>query len=327
MRVICYISVTLFAVWSCDTKNTTTTIERDLKYIAFETAPVQSPSLLVNPSLRCFPGEQSLELTLQLKGLVPEPITVQETIVHNSRGLRSGVVSGIKLPIEKDTTVSHRFSPVNDAKLFQTTGLPGLIDSVYHIDVFYTIAGKDGVRVINLVSKMRHDTFVAYRKAYAAPVEIYSFDIGSGFDERQRQFLLTKNIASPTPFVHITEQELALSGLNFKLKCFHRNDTLVAEVFAINHSDMTVRIDPSMITLLGPGIESYQDNLTLEKVTGSKNDPDVLRKGDRASITIRLHAHASPDELKLIVKDAFSGSTGTKLFAEDLKLVRTSRVE
>ncbi|HEY3406521.1 MAG TPA: hypothetical protein VGK59_24200, partial [Ohtaekwangia sp.] len=188
--------------------------------IVFTTTPVQSSSLLVKPTLKCYPGKQHLELDLRMESLTPEKITITEIVLSSTKGLRSldERIAGktFTIPAKGDTTFLLTFNPVNDNALFQTTGMPGLIDSVYTLDVFYSVDGKQDVRVVKLMSRMPEEVFLAYRKFYSIPVQIYQCNTENAFGEKQRQFLMTSGIIHKDPFVHVTEQEVAVSGLNFR---------------------------------------------------------------------------------------------------------------
>jgi hypothetical protein len=298
--------------------------------ILFVTTPVQSPSLLVRPTLRCFAEDQRMELSIALENLDTEKITISEISFNNSNGLNSSVenLSHKKwmLPVGSDTTLVTTLRHINDKNLFHTTGLPGLIDSVYNLSVFYTVDGKEGMRIVNLVSKMPTEMFLSYRKKYDDPVQLYIFNTTNGFDEKQKEFLVRNKITKASPFVHITEQEVAVSGLNFRVKCFQVKDSLFTEIFAVNHSDMTVKIDTSKIDVIVEGLSkrSTDANISIEKVTGSKEDINILGKGDRTIIKMRRKVDESPEKLLLSFASSFFLSNGRPLFSDDLQLIRSS---
>jgi hypothetical protein len=203
--------------------------------------------------------------------------------------------------------------------------LPGLVDSSYSLSVFYSLEGKEGVRVVNLVSSMPEEMFSLYRKFYDTPIQIYYFNTANGFGEKQRQLLKTNTVMKTPSFVHITEQEVAVSGLNFRVKCFYRKDSVHTEIFAVNHSDMTIRMDTSKIDVIVDGTqgEDSSTQFKIEKVTGSKDEVDILRKGDRVIITMRKYVRDDPERLWLAVAESFFLSTGNPLFNDNLELIRS----
>jgi hypothetical protein len=300
---------------------------QDSGSLVFATTPVQSPSLLVAPTLKGFPANQRLELTLKIESLQPERITIESIVLNNSNGLNSFIGNDTNqkliIPVGRDTTITETIDHIHDKKLFHTTGLRGLIDSTYNLAVYYSVEGKAGVRIINLVSKMSGQTFLAYRDLYDSPVHAYSLNTTNGFDEKQRQFLMMNGIGTASPFVHVTEQEVAVSGLNFRIKCFHNKDSVFAEIFAVNHSDMTVRIDTSKIDLFTDeaGNKINEKDIAIRKVTGSNTDTHILGEGDRIIIRIRQHVPLRPEKLWLSFAETFFLSTGKPLFHDNLELI------
>ena len=326
MRIFNLICFALMGFVSCGPVN-----KNEAVSIAFMSRPVQSQSLLVIPTLACFPGEQRLELNLTLKNLLSEKIAITEISLNNSIGIKSLAeslgVQSFSITENGDTTMLLTFKPVNDKELFQATGLRGLTDSTYYLSVFYSVEGKEGVRVVNLVSRMLKETFLVYRKLYDAPVQIYQFNTANDFDEKQRKFLQTNVVSETPPFVHITEREVAVSGLNFRIKCFHLKDTLYAEIFAVNHSDMTIRIDTSKMDMIIDGLQGEISNTQLSnvKITGKRDETDILRKGDRTIIRMRKYVRENPERLWFAFSESFFLATGKPLFNDDLELIRTLR--
>lgn len=324
MRIIVLMFVTLMGLVACEPQQEIKTSG----LIDFKTTPVQSQSLLVEPTLTCNSQTQLLELNIRLTSRVSETLVIKNIVLNNSNGLNSSderlAAKSICIQEKRDTTLQLTFNHINDKFLFQATGLRGLTDSVYNVSVFYSVQGKEGVRVVNLVSKMPKDTFLAYKKTYDTPIAVYYFNTANGFDEKQRSFLKTNGITKTPPFVHITEQEAGVTGLNFRIKSFHRHDSLHTEVFAVNHSDLSVRIDPSGIDLRFDSLkaETSRTQISSEKVTGAKDETDMLRKGDRIIIKMKKYVPIAPDRLWLTFSRSFFLSTGQPLFADDLELMK-----
>jgi hypothetical protein len=325
MRITALMFLTMMVLVSCVPQEGIETSETSIPFI---TTPVQSQSLLVAPQLTCDPQTQRLELNIRLASRVPETIVVKNIILNNSNGLNSAdehlATKPINIRETQDTTILLTFNHVNDKYLFQATGLPGLIDSVYNLSVFYSVDGKEAVRVVNLSSKMPKEKYSLYKKTYDTPIAIYYFNTTNGFDEKERLFLKTNSITKTPPFVHITEQEAGVAGLNFRIKSFHRRDTLHTEIFAVNHSDLSVRIDPSGIDMIFDGlkVDTSRTEISSEKVTGAKDETEMLGKGDRIIIKMKKYVPIAPDRLWLTISRSFFLSTGLPLFADDLELIR-----
>jgi hypothetical protein len=299
--------------------------------VVFVSRPVQSEALLATPILKFIPGEQQLDLNLGLKNLAPETINISLVMIHNENGMTTFAEGlpdkNVGVDTGKDTTLLLTFNPINEKSLFQNTGLHGLIDSVYTMSVYYTIEGKEGTRVVGLESRMPKDVFFAYRKSHDIPIRIYYFNTSSDFDQRQQQNIKTNTPLHTSSFVHTTEQELAVSGLNFRIKCFHRKDSLFAEIFTVNHSDMTIRMDTSKMDLLIDDQRNKlsETRLSIEKVVGSKDEADILRTGDRSIIKMRSLMHNAPEKLLLAFAESFYLSNDKPLFCDDLELSPFSR--
>lgn len=310
---------------ACNSSNDTSTDSEET--IVFSARPVKTQSLYAKPTLKAVLKDQQLRLTLELEKLTDKKIIVKEIVLNNPGGLNSfpNNVQLKRLPVinDKDTTLVLTFNHINNNKLFQATGLPGMIDSVYHLSVVFSLEGIEGVRTMNLDFKMPEELFLAYKKKYNTQVQVYNLNAAKGFDERQRQYLLKEKITPNSPFVHMSEQELALSGLNFRFKCFHKDDSLHAEIFVVNHSDLTIRLDTTKLNLI---VNNAPDSITklisINKVTGSLHDKDILRKGDRVICTLRKHVPESPEKIQLASADCFFLSSGKKFFIEPLELVK-----
>jgi hypothetical protein len=328
MRITNLVFLFLIVIASCGKEDREGA--NDCKSIAFITTPVQSKSLLVTPELKCYPAEQRLELNLNVKSLIDKRIVIREVVLNNPNGVNTSdeMIASKTLNIDgnKDTTLLITFNHINDKFLFHATGLPGLIDSIYQVSVFYSVEGKEGVRVINLAYRMPKERFLSYKKLYSTPVHIYYLNPRDGFDEKQREFLKTSLMNKTPPFVHVTEQEVGLSGLNFRFRCFHKSDSLYAEIFAVNHSDMTIRMDTAEMNITIDDLEDAYSHRKLisSKVTGSNAEADILRKGDRVVVTMKRYVRDHPERLRLALTKSFFLSNGNPLFNDNLELIRFS---
>lgn len=268
-----------------------------------------------------------MDLTLEFKNLADGRITIDDVSFANKNGLTTSAerigIGQLTLPAGTDTAVRATFRHVNDKKLFSDTGLPGMIDSIYTVTVFYTIAGKEGTRVMDLQSSMASKKYMAYREMHDAPVQVYTLKTSSGFEEKQKIFMVSTMKSPIPPFVHMTEQEVAMSGLNLKLKCFHMKDSLYTEIFAVNHSEMTTVIDTAEIEMIVDGLaaRTSDTSVSLEKVTGSRDAPNILAKGDRIILKMRLKIEERPRKVVLPISKWMMLEGGRKLFSDDLEFM------
>lgn len=325
MRTLVFF-IFLTIIFSCSTSNEKTDEIKEL--IVFDAKPVKTQSLYAKPILKADLKNQQLLLNLELKKLTARKIFLNEIVLSNPGGLNSNPnnVQFKKLAVtnNNDTTLYLTFNHIPNKKLFHATGLPGTIDSVYRVSVLFSLEGTEGVRTMNLDFTLPFDTFLSAKKKYDDPVQIYNFNTDSGFAERQREHLLNKKIIKSSPFVNISDQEIAVSGLNFRVKCFHQKDMLNAEIFVVNHSDLTIRIDTTKINLIVDSLAKVtaKQEITIQKVTGSIHEKDILRKGDRIIVTLHEFIRDKPKHVKFTVENSFFLADGKRLFTEDLVLMR-----
>lgn len=87
--------------------------------------------------------------------------------------------------------------------------------------------------------------------------------------------------------LHTNCNPTAVSGLNFRLKNFQKNDSLYATLSIVNHSGFSVKIDTNKLDFkLRETARKNHKQIVLKKVTGSKDEHDIIRKGDRMTIKI-----------------------------------------
>ena len=68
--------------------------------------------------------------------------------------------------------------------------------------------------------------------------------------------------------------------------------------------------------------EDSQTIVSSEKVTGAKDEIDMLRKGDRIIFKLKKYVPVLPEKLWLTFSHTFFLSTGKPLFADDLELIK-----
>lgn len=299
-----------------------------IKYIAL---PVQSPSLVVRPTLQWIPSEKKMELSVDFRNVDRDTVTIKEVSVENTNGLRSTVpisVEGNLFIASGDRNFMRtRFTHVNDKKLFHQTGLLGMIDSSYSISVFYTIRGKENMRRVNATATIPVETFVAYQKTSAVPVQIYTLGDDGIFEERQREYHAEKTRAMPSSsFVHLTAQEVAISGFNFRVNSFHLRDSVYVKIFAINHSGVELAIDLSTLAIALDEKQISANNIlvTANKVTGVREKSAELGKGERMAIELRTKTNDAPNAISVKLSKAFLLRNAVPLFHDDIRLSRSS---
>ncbi|MDB5141014.1 MAG: hypothetical protein JWR12_2930 [Mucilaginibacter sp.] len=313
--------------YGCSTSNKKSKSNKnELVYVS---EPLTSGALSADFSLSGDAVKQELTSEIKLTNSADGSIEVQEIVIATDDGIRSLPTQGFMpfaLGKGKDTSLTLKFNPTNDLKLYQMTGLPGNIRSVYTVSVSYKVAGNDNVLSLALKSRSKKNEFIAFNKKNKIPVTGYSFNTKAGFNEIQKKYLETlKQVAQP-PFVYLSEQEIAISGLNFRLKTYYQKDTLHAELFIVNHADFPVKIIPDSLDLTSDEKSSlhHTKTITIEKISGSQQDLAMMEKGDRVLIHFKKRMELKIPEktnLSFNIHRAFMLTGKKVLFDQNVQLL------
>ena len=325
MRLFLFI-LPLSVLFSCcnpDQQQTGT----DSDTLIYEIEPAQTKSLSVRAQLKGIPNPQKLELELQLSNLAEEELQVKEIIISTPEGLHSTPVNfnqkALTLSADRDTSLSYTFQPVNDPVLYKNTEMPGILKPRYTLSIVYILKGKKDARAIDLKAKLPNGKYQQYEEEYQIPVTAYRFNTTSQFSKIQQQYLEGLNLPGTTPFVHLSDQEIAVSGLNFRLQSYQKRDSLYAKILLVNHSDFPLKIDTTQLGFVYDGSKGSQNNVILNKVTGSKEEYDILKKGDRMLISFRRFSKdQNHPKITISLKNSFILPTGKSLFYDDLEIVK-----
>src|ERR1700754_1733157 len=104
--------------------------------------------------------------------------------------------------------------------------------------------------ILNLLTLFRFPTkslaekndYLDYSEKFKKSITAYSFNTKNGFNEKQKEYLKTLKLDNQVPFVYLSEQEIAISGMNFRFKGYYQQDTLHAEIFVVNHAEFPVKV-------------------------------------------------------------------------------------
>jgi len=274
---------------------------------------------------------KSGELTAQIKLSNPgsAPIEIQEIGIATPEGIRSAPAAGFSpflLAQGKDTTFSIKFKPVNELKLFQATGLSGNFKAGYSLSIGYKITGSDNSASLELTPTTDKTEYITYLKNNKSTVIGYSFNTKTGFDDREKKYLAMVMPAVKSPFVYLSEQEIAIAGLNFRLKTYDERDTMHAEFFIVNHADFPVKVisDSLNVTVDNKAGDGGKATVKIEKISGAQNDINMMEKGDRLLIHYKKYMNMpfkKADTLTLHLRGAFILSGKKNLFSEDVQLL------
>jgi uncharacterized protein YcfL len=326
MKYCTLLILTAFLLFSCNRKpKNTTNNPNDLVY---QSDDVSSPGLLAHLTLTGEVTKGELNADLKLTSAGDKSIDVQEIVVSTIDGLRSAPEIGnigFTLKPGTDSTLSLKFKPLNDLQLSRVTGMEGVLKPAYTVLVTYKVQNSYTPQTISLKSKAVQRAYFNYTGKYKKTVVGYSFNTKNGFNEKQKKYLETLKQVNQPPFVYLSEQEIAVSGLNFRLKSYYLNDTLYADFFIVNHADFPVKFIPHAFDITNGKTEPGNiKTLTIEKISGAQQDQTMMEKGDRLVVRFKKYLKSptpGKDTLTLYIKKAFFLTGKKPLFNEDIQLL------
>ncbi|MCO5949469.1 hypothetical protein [Mucilaginibacter flavidus] len=303
--------------------------QTDTNQLVYQTAGINSGPLHIEPDLKGNIKQQDLSLQIKLSNAEAKDIEIQEITVNIPDGSNSTPTTAFTpflLKQGNDTTLNLKFNPFNDARLYQVTGMNGSFKPAYNIVISYSKSGSGSIYTLSLKSIAQNNDFLAYSKKHAKSVIGYSFNTRNDFNEKQKRYLETLKQLPQPQFVFLSDQEIAVCGLNFRLKNFYLKDTLNAELFIVNHADFQVQITPDAldITKDGEPLPVETKAVTVEKVSGTQQNPYMMEKGDRVLIHFKKHVKVEDVDkqmLRLNIKEAFMLKNNKRLFVGDVELL------
>jgi len=298
----------------------------DLNYII---TPGNSGDLSADLSLSADPVKQIVNAQLQLNNAGSQTLNIGEITIATPEGIRALPINAFapfSLPAGKDTTLNLLFNPINDLNIYRVTGMAGSLKSDYSLSVTYTGAANAEPAPLILKASLDKNDFASYKSKYTKPAVGYSFDTKGGFNELEKKYLETVKDISQPPFVYLSDQEIAVSGLNFQLKSYYISDTLHAELFIVNHSGFEVKLNSDSLDVITGDKPQPGETKTasIEKITGSQQYPNMIAKDDRQLIHFKKFMKikdSGSDTLTFKINSAFMLKGGKRLFAEDVRLL------
>ena len=303
--------------------------QTDANQLIYQTAGINSGPLQIEPDLKGNIKQQDLSLQIKLSNTEAKDIEIQEITVNIPDGSNSTPTTAFApflLKQGNDTTLNLKFVPFNDAKLYKVTGMNGSFKPAYNIVVSYSKPGSGSIYTLSLKSIAKNNDFLAYSKKHSTSVIGYSFNTRNGFNEKQKRYLETLKQLPQPPFVFLSDQEIALCGLNFRLKNYYLKDTLFAELFIVNHADFQVQIIPDALDITKDGKASPGETkaVTVEKVSGTQQNLYMMEKGDRVLVYFKKFMKINADDKQMLqfqISKAFMLKGNKALFGDDVELL------
>jgi hypothetical protein len=270
----------------------------------------------------------ALTARLKVENAGSKPVDIEDITVSTSEGIRSAPDSGniiFSIQPGKDSTLSLKFHPINDGNLYRIARIRGSIKPVYNVSITYKTGGDGGLFTSVVKAQADRGEYLAYVRKYKKPITGYSFNTKAGFNEREKQYLETLQHGAQQPFVYLSEQEIAVSGLNFRLHGYILKDTLHAELYILNHSEFPMKIIPGAFDITdNENTATGTKFIKLEKISGSQQDLSMMEKGDRVVIHFKKPMkikNTGKESLSLHLQKAFILTGRKNLFNEDVQLL------
>ncbi|GAC1301471.1 MAG: hypothetical protein NVSMB24_04350 [Mucilaginibacter sp.] len=326
MKFSSLIILAALILYGCKQDKKTAANANELVYTANDTA---SGELSAKLDLVANGARNSVIAAIKLNNADAKPVEIEEILISTSDGMRSLPETGnssITVQPGTDTTFSLKFHPLNDLKLFRVTGTPGFIKPAYNILISYKTAGSDSLKTLTLKSQAQPGAYQNFARKYKKDITGYSFDTKTDFNANQEKYLKTIKQAGQTPFVYLSEQEIAVSGLNFRLKGYAAHDTLHAELFVVNHADFAVKIIPEAFDITSSKKTGASEgrSIHLERLSGMQHDSTMMEKGDRILIHFKKYLNpGTPGNKNLVLHltKTFMLTGRKNLFNEDVQLL------
>lgn len=296
----------------------------DLVYI---TDPQKSEFLSAGLDLAGNIKKEELLAELTLTNTGPKPITITEITVHAQGGLTTFPVAGnikpVVLPAGKDTLIVTKFNPINDIEVYQLTGRQGHFKQAYKVSILYKLRDGEKIFPVDLAAKLPPDDYKAYVKKNATSFTGYSFNTGTGFGETEADYLEILKLGAPA-FAFVAHHEIALTGLNIWMTSYCENDSLYAELLAVNHDNYALRIIPDSLDFTykdgtSPG---QSKSVVLEKKSGSQQNKEMLEKDDKVLIHFKKPFKSSDKPVIISLKHTFMVNGSKPLFNNDIELLK-----
>jgi len=299
-------------------------IKGDLNYMSTDT---QSDQLSIRLNLTANIKAQELLADLELNNSGKDPITISEIELSTLEGLRSipktGSLGAVILQPGEHKYLTLKFQPLNDLKVYQLTGKNGYFKSSYNLLITSKTTPYASPLLTTVIANSVPADYSAYLHKYKIAATSYSFHTKSDFTQKQKAYFTTLKQIKQPPFVFVSDQEIAVSGVNFRLSSYCEHDTLNAQLFIVNHSEFPVKINRHKLDFLynDKSFSTNQKEIKIVKVSGSPQK-DLIDKGDRVLIHFKKYFKNPDNKAILSFNNAFEFSNKLPLFKNNIELVK-----
>jgi hypothetical protein len=245
-------------------------------------------------------------------------INFSEALLWNETGLRIGPrehnFEPTRLLPSATDTVRLIYEPVSNLRLYQQTGLRGVLTSGYLLPMSFIQKGRGGSHFKDTLKfnlpQERYQEFLSSSNA-TEKISLYKIQKTTKQIEAMETHLV--NIyeeKSKAETVRLTEEEIFVVGVNTRVGVYQQGDSLYMNLHIVNHSSSILEIEPQDLSLYGEGI--YAADKEYEKVS--------LKKGERYLLKKSYHRQKE-DSLWLNLKGVSMYESGEYLLASAIPLV------
>ncbi|KIO75834.1 hypothetical protein TH53_18235 [Pedobacter lusitanus] len=315
--------ILLTTIFSCKNQTETKKVKGDLNYTAANQQSVQLEAAL---NLTANIRNQALQADLELKNPGNDLLTINDIELSTPEGIRSipetGNMGSIVLKPGENKAISLKFHPLNDLREFQLSGRNGYFKSGYNLLINTKSDQDSSPSMLTIPAKLTEPEYKTYLTKYKIPATSYKFNTKTDFTAKQKLYLSNLKQLKQSPFVFLSDQEIAVSGINIRLSSYCEKDTLNAKLFIVNHADFPVRINPDHLGFGYTG-ESSTDltNVKVIKISGSQ-EKNLIDKGDRVLIHLKKYFKNPDNKAVLSFNRVFEFSNGTPLFKDNVELIK-----
>jgi hypothetical protein len=316
--------ISLATLFACHNHPQIQRVKGDLNYTQTD---MQSDQLSVRLNLTANIKTQELQADLELNNPGDNPITISEIEISTPEGLRSipktGSMSSIILQPGENKAVSLKFQPLNDLREYQLTGRNGYFKSSYNLLITSKVNRNVPPLYTIIKANLAPSDYSAYLNKYKTTATSYSLNTKSDFTSKQSVYFSSLKKVKQPPFIFVSDQEIAVSGVNFRLSSYCEHDTLNAQIFIVNHSEFPVTINKDKLDFLyaNESLSVHQKDIKVVKVSGSQQK-DLIDKGDRVLIHFKKYFKNSDNMAVLSFNKAFELSDQVPLFKNNIELVK-----
>ncbi len=296
--------------------------------LSFNRIATQSAAIKIEARLDAFTQAQELLLKINLENVATKDFGVMAISIETDEGYQAQPLvpgfSPFDLKAGADTSIMLRFKPINDFKLYMAAGESGKFKPMYYLFVACKGGEEAGNPVlIKELFKVKESDFAIYENRYRELAVAYRFNPQDNFEKELRSYL---HSFFKTPlFVYVSEQEIAVAGLNFRLQSYIRGDSFHAKLNIVNHADFPVLVNPGRFDAgdidTSAGNKSRQT--VFKKLQGVQEETTILRKGDRATLDLIKYVGKLNGRIPVLtLKEVFILPEGKSLFNKDISLAK-----